>query len=86
MDEHYVWDQTADDGRFRCTVAATADGYQGTLVVTEEASSAEILREDVGIAYGARFGPDVSDVQTWQDKAITAIDAWLFEQRKKEEP
>ncbi|KKQ32205.1 MAG: hypothetical protein US45_C0025G0008 [Candidatus Nomurabacteria bacterium GW2011_GWA1_37_20] len=34
----------------------------------------EIFSMDVGLSYGAMFGPDVADVQEWQEKVIDFID------------
>jgi hypothetical protein len=73
----YVWENTVDSGRFHCGVIPVNDGYAGKLVVTVVATGEVILDEVVSIAFAARFGPDVDDVNTWQDTCIPAIDAWL---------
>jgi hypothetical protein len=72
---HYAWEDTADGGKYHCCVEQDEDGYNGTLIVTKVDTGEEILREAVGIAYAARFGPDVDDVVTWQALSIQAIDA-----------
>jgi hypothetical protein len=78
MNPMYAWEQTVDDGRFRCWVTQDeGEGYSGVLHVEEVANGTPILEEKVGIAYAARFGPDVDDVTTWQAKSISAIDAWI---------
>jgi hypothetical protein len=74
-DPHYAWSSTVDDGKYFCCVEQDQDGYNGILIVTETATGTVILRATVGIAYAARFGPDVSDVERWQDMCIEAIDA-----------
>lgn len=75
-----AWEQTVDDGRFTCKVVTTDDkvAYEGDLVVTVTETGEEILRERVGISYGARFGPDVADVNVWGEKCLTVIDSWLM--------
>jgi hypothetical protein len=73
-----VWDQTVDDGRFRCYVEQDPDNaYRGELIVLLAETGTVIHAESVGIAYGAPFGPDVDDVGAWQDKCITVIDIWI---------
>lgn len=79
-----VWEQTVDEGRFRCWVEQVpGDGYRGVLRV-EVAHPPEIIPEilldqPVGISYAAAFGPDVSDVGAWQMASINAIDKWIAE-------
>ena len=76
MDE--VWKQTVDDGAFTCEVIRSeSSSYVGTLQVTVTASGQVLLEEEVGLSYEARFGPDVADIQDWQEKAITVIDAYI---------
>ena len=74
------WDQTVDNGRFRCWVTQDEDGYSGVLHVEEVPNGIPLLEEKVGISYAARFGPDVADVSDWEAKSISAIDAWLVAQ------
>jgi len=76
-DPHYCWDQTVDDGRFRCYVEQDAEGYSGVLHVVVVDTGEVLLEKDVPVAYAARFGPDISDVNEWQDQAIAVIDAWI---------
>ena len=80
MNPMYAWEQAVDDGRFRCWVEQNEDGYSGVLHVEVVADGIPLLEEKVGIAYAARFGPDVDDVADWQAKSISAINAWLTSQ------
>jgi hypothetical protein len=48
--------------------------YRGVLTVRRLADDKEILREEVGLSYGARFGPDVDDVNLWGQMVINTID------------
>jgi len=66
-----VW--TAElDGKYTVEVLRT-DAYHGTFRIRE--GEKLIHERPTGLAYGATFGPDVSDVATWQDWAIEVIDA-----------
>lgn len=66
-----VWEATLDD-RYECQVIRTEDPYKGILLIHD--GTREILREEVGLSYAAQFGPDVDDVQLWQDMCIQAVD------------
>lgn len=68
-----IWEATVDGGQFACKVERINEN-NGTLTVVELISGKELLRESVGLSYGAIFGPDVDDVATWQDRCIEAID------------
>lgn len=65
-----IWSVTLDD-RYIVTVDRTGD-YTGELAI--HLDDKELLREPVGLSYGALFGPDVDDVQTWQRRAIKFVD------------
>lgn len=71
-----VWEATVDDERFRCVVERLDDDYRGMLVVTGPQNES-ILRKEVGLSYGARFGPDVDDVNAWREWSLDAIDRWI---------
>jgi hypothetical protein len=67
-----VWSNTVDNHRYYCRVTRKSE-YVGTLQVAD-ADGALIHEEDVGLAYGAPFGPDVDDVAAWQDRCVEVID------------
>ena len=71
--EEPVWENTVDEGAWRCKVERTGD-YTGVLTVVRVSDEEEILREEVGLSYQAIFGPDVDDVALWQTMCIQAID------------
>jgi hypothetical protein len=71
-----VWDEGVDNGRFRCLVTRTRP-YEARYTVTVAATGEVLHDAEVGLAYDARFGPDVDDVGHWQQIALKAIDAWL---------
>lgn len=76
-DERELWGGTIDKGKFRAAVIQSPeDPYRGDLVVIEVDSGTVVLEEPTGIAFGAPFGPDVSDVNHWRERCIEAIDAY----------
>lgn len=74
-----VWGGTIDDGRFEARVDRDEEnpGHEAVLVVKVVESGEELVREKVGLAFGAVFGPDISDVEQWVEKSIGAINGWL---------
>lgn len=54
--------------------------YMGALTVTVTKTEQVLLEEKVVLSYEARFGPDVADVQDWQNQAITVIDEYIAAQ------
>jgi hypothetical protein len=66
-----VWEAELDN-RYRCEVRRT-DDYAGELKMVD--GERVLICENVGLMYGALFGPDVSDVVDWQDKCTAAADA-----------
>lgn len=73
-----IWEQTVDDGAFQCLVIRTGD-YRGRLEVMVAATGKKLLNEDIGLMFGARWGPDIDDLAEWQEKAIKVIDEYLIE-------
>ena len=47
--------------------------YQGVLII--RINGVEIHRENVPLAYDARFGPNYDDLQSWEKIASKVIDA-----------
>ena len=73
-----VW-ATVDQGKFLMVVTRNPAelGVTATLRVSLKETDEELLNEQVGLAFGAVFGPDVDDLHEWQVKTITAIDKWI---------
>jgi hypothetical protein len=69
-DPNLVWSATMDE-RYLIRVVRT-EPYSGELVILD--GDKELLREEVVLSYNALFGPDVFDVEAWQDRAIKFID------------
>ena len=64
-----LWEAKLDD-KYDCKVTRI-DGYTAKLTVNWGTQS--LLDEVVGLEHGAIFGPDIADVQYWQDKCIRAV-------------
>ncbi len=63
------------DGRFQVEVQRKNDEHKGVLCVFDhDANDALLHAVDVGLSYGARFGPDVDDVLTWEALVTEFID------------
>lgn len=70
--EEIVWEARMD-GRYDVRVVREAD-YQGKLIIKDMDGS--VLDErTVRLSYGARFGPDVGDVDEWQRTAAGVVDS-----------
>lgn len=70
----HVW-QGLLDNRYLIRVTRI-DPARGLLTITDRGGEkeVEIYRQEVGLAYGAQFGPDVEDVALWQDIAVKVVD------------
>ena len=62
------------DNRFKIEVLRTGDGSAQLMIWDHENDDKLLLDEEVGLMYGAKFGPDVDDVASWQGKAIELVD------------
>lgn len=70
MQENEVWTATLDQ-KYVVTVTREAP-YRGILRITE---GGQVLHwETVGLMYNAQFGPDVDDVDHWQEIAVRFVD------------
>jgi hypothetical protein len=71
---HRVWDGVLD-GKYLCHVDGYSDDwYEGVLTIRDKDTDTILHAESVGIAYGARFGPDMDDVDEWTNLCINFID------------
>jgi len=68
-----VWRAKMDD-RYLIEVARTGERTAKLRIYDHAKGDAEIACWDVGLSYGAIFGPDVGDVAEWQDKVAAFID------------
>jgi len=65
-----VWTSTLDD-RYIVAVRRLAE-YRGKLTIRE--GDKLIHHQEVGLAYGAIFGPDVDNIREWQEIALKVVD------------
>lgn len=68
----YIWEASLDN-RYDCKVERI-DEYGGRLTVVDTETKNLMLDENVSLMYGARFGPDMSDVAHWEEMIIEVID------------
>ena len=74
--EDVIWENTMDAGAWACKVVGILDKARvGELTVTRVADGEVILRRNVGLSYGAIFGPDVEDVYGWEKLCVDAVDS-----------
>ena len=67
-----IW-QAELDGKFTCSVVRI-NKRGGNLRIVENATGRELLNQDVGLLYGAHFGPDVEDVAKWESICTAVVD------------
>lgn len=68
-----VWKAELDNGQYKCEVKRLSSN-KGQLTVEDTTNNELVLNKEVGLSYGAQFGPDVSDVAYWQEMIIEAVD------------
>jgi hypothetical protein len=68
-----IWHATLDEDAYKCEVVRTG-GYTGQLTVLDTRSNEFVLKKDVGLSYGAQFGPDIGDISQWEEWIIEAVD------------
>lgn len=69
---NYVW-QSRLDKKYHCSVTRLSE-RKGQLKIVDEENQNVLLDKEVGLSYGAIFGPDVDDVRTWEEDCINVID------------
>jgi len=69
-----IWTGTLDH-RYVLTVNPTPQPRYGRLTITDSLTGTVLLDEPVPLSYGAVFGPDMGDVQVWQQRALDLIDS-----------
>ena len=67
-----IWDAELDN-RYKCTVKRL-DERKAVLTVVDTTNEETLLDREVGLSYGAMFGPDMMDVADWQTMIIEAVD------------
>jgi hypothetical protein len=75
--EDVIYENTVDSGAFTVRVVASADSNYRAHLKVWVTDGELLLDEEVPLSYGAIFGPDVSDVAEWQERALVVIDRYL---------
>ena len=66
-----IWENTLDN-RYICSVIRI-NKRGGNLRIVENSTGRELLNQDVGLLYGAQFGPDIEDVNKWQSICTAVV-------------
>lgn len=69
-----IWEEKLDD-LYNCKVTRISEN-RGKLTMVDPFDRI-LLEQDVGLLYGAIFGPDIEDISYWQDLCISVIDAQI---------
>ena len=70
--ETIVWESELDN-KYDCKVIRNTE-YLGQLTVIDIETGNKLLDEQVSLAFGARFGVDISDISYWEAKILEVID------------
>ena len=62
------------DDRYIVEVQRTGGATGNLLIFDHDRNDQEIFSQAVGLSYGAKFGPDISDVEDWEMKVADFID------------
>lgn len=71
MSKDVVWEATLDD-IYKCQVTRT-DAYTGILTISNKDKT--LFSKEVSMSYGALFGPDVADVNYWENICVDYVDS-----------
>lgn len=71
--DNYVWESRLDK-KYQCSVTRLSE-RTGMLKVINEDTNTVLLEKEVGLSYGAVFGPDMDDVSTWEETCIEVVDS-----------
>ena len=67
-----VWMSKLDE-KYDCRVTRTGE-RTGILTMINLEDATVLVDREVGLSYGAKFGPDFADVQQWQDICVEAVE------------
>ncbi|HVX56839.1 MAG TPA: hypothetical protein VHA37_03840, partial [Candidatus Saccharimonadales bacterium] len=75
MSHEVIWWSRLDK-RYQVEVRRDAENeYRGRLYIFDHADDDRLLHdEEVPVAYGALFGPDMDDIVSWQEKTVAFLD------------
>jgi len=65
------------DGRYQVEVQRSGE-RSAMLVIFDHANQGALVHQEITeLLYGARFGPDVQDVERWRERAVHVIDGLM---------
>lgn len=68
-----IWENSVDNNTYQVVVYGhNSSPYLGTIKVTK--GDVVLIEHDVGLSYGAVFGPDAMDVDAWKAETMHAIE------------
>jgi len=67
-----IWTCTIDEGKYFAEVERTGE-YIGVLRLYR-ADDALLLEKPVNLSYGAKFGPDVQDINDWWELMLPHLE------------
>jgi allophanate hydrolase subunit 1 len=70
-----VWQQTLDGGAYTLRVTRIDEDH-GRLQVSVT-DGVQLHEQEVPLAYGALFGPDMGDVADWQEITVNVVDEYI---------
>ena len=73
--EGVVWAGVIDC-RYAIEVQRTTP-YNGLYIIYDLDDNKVIYTENVSVSYDAKFGPDINDVNVWQEKACGVVDSLI---------
>lgn len=66
-----IWEAKLDD-IYDCKVTRLSE-YKGKLTMINQFDRI-LLEKEVGLLYGAVFGPDIDDISYWEELCVEVID------------
>lgn len=73
-EESIVWWSYMDD-KYYVHVDRTGQ-YSAVLKIDTKENGVNLHSEETSLSYGAMFGPDVEDIQAWQERIVELVDSW----------
>lgn len=67
-----VWESVLDK-KYKCQVLRLG-AYHGCLMINDELGK-NLTKKPVTMSFDAKFGPDVDDVERWQDMCTEFVDS-----------
>ncbi|MEE9214656.1 MAG: hypothetical protein V3U54_07655 [Thermodesulfobacteriota bacterium] len=83
LSEDIIWWSKLDN-RFLIQVRRLREN-EATMCIFDHDNDDEMMScEQVSLAYGAIYGPDVADIATWQERAVEIVDHFPKKKTKED--